>query len=86
MQKEGADTETWLLIISSVITLEFLKNWFGLALTIVLLMVAVIKTIKEIQKWKDEKEKREQEKALLRKQNELLDIELREKRKAQNNQ
>ena len=86
MQEEGADTETWLFIISSVITLEFLKNWLVLALTVLFLIIAVIKTIKEIQKWKDEKEKREQEKALLRKQNELLDIELREKRKSQNNQ
>lgn len=55
--------ETWLLILASVFTLEFLKGWLGVVLTVVLIIAGIYNIINLRRKYKLEKARREEEKA-----------------------
>ena len=73
------DVESYLLIIASILSLEFLQGWLGVGVSISIIILAIAKIFKiidERKKLKDERGKLKDERKKLEKENQLLDIEL----------
>ena len=68
------DVETYLLIITGLISTQLLSSWLSVFIGMAILILTLIKIIKEIRKWNYDKEKRLEEREMF-----LLDKKKREK-------